>query len=508
MFNVAIYARKSVYREGSLSVENQINFCKEYISKKYNDTNFSVFEDEGFTGSNTNRPKFLKLMQLVKSKKIDIVVCYKIDRIARNIVDFVNIFDEFQKNNVTLISITEGFDPSTPIGKMLMLFLASFAEMERMNIAQRVKDNNLALAKRGKWSGGGTPLGYKQGNKTLEIDNADAIKEIFKMKADRKGLTEIMEYINNKYNNFLSSKDVLGRIFRHTIYVKSSDLVSDYLKKNNCSVIGNPDGAHSYLKYKDKESKITYMCIAESIEGIIDDVTWLRVQKIADENNKKENSRFSKNYWLTKTLKCPICGNTYMGQTKKWNHKYIKKDGTESIYTFIHDYYMCRDMGKGKYKTCTNTKRIKKEFIESRIEELILSLKKNKNKFNKIYELTETNNYDKDLDYINKKICKLEKQIELLTEKITFATMEVSKILMLQLDKIIVEKNTLLNKRTEIELKNIDIKNNKLNKDTVYDSINEFSKNLSVERKRDLLMNIFESISYDPMNDKLGVTFR
>lgn len=91
------------------------------------------------------------MMELAKIKQFDIIAVYKIDRIARNIVDFVNVFDELDKLGIRLISITEGFDPSTPAGKMMMMLLASFAEMERMNIAQRVKDNMKELAKMGRW---------------------------------------------------------------------------------------------------------------------------------------------------------------------------------------------------------------------------------------------------------------------------------------------------------------------------------------------------------------------
>ena len=73
----------------------------------------------------------------------------------------MNTFDILKKNKVSLVSITEGFDPTTPVGMMLMTMIAGFAEMERMNIAQRVKDNMNALAKMGRWLGGTPPTGYK-----------------------------------------------------------------------------------------------------------------------------------------------------------------------------------------------------------------------------------------------------------------------------------------------------------------------------------------------------------
>ena len=137
---IAIYTRKSVAVERSESIQTQIEMCKKYFKGK---NEFEIFEDEGFSGGNTNRPSFKKMMSLVKLGKFDAVAVYKVDRIARNIVDFFKIFDELEKYNVKLISITEGFDPSTPSGKMMMVMLAGFADMERENIRQRVKDNIL-----------------------------------------------------------------------------------------------------------------------------------------------------------------------------------------------------------------------------------------------------------------------------------------------------------------------------------------------------------------------------
>ncbi|HHD2591119.1 recombinase family protein [Clostridium perfringens] len=124
--------------------------CKDYINNKFPNAKFKVFEDEGFSGGNTNRPTFQKMLRMAQLNEIDIVVCYKVDRIARNILDFLKILELFKENNVELISISEWFDPNTQMGKVILALLASFAEMERTNIQQRVKDNLLSVAKKGK----------------------------------------------------------------------------------------------------------------------------------------------------------------------------------------------------------------------------------------------------------------------------------------------------------------------------------------------------------------------
>lgn len=251
---------------------------------------------------------------------------------------------------------------------------------------------------------------------------------------------------------------------------------------------------HSYLRYNDHESKNFYMCVAADVKGIVDDKIWLQVQKIADENISREGTSFSKKYWLTKTLRCPICGKTYMGHTRHL------PSGT-------YEYYACRDMNQGKYKTCTNTKRSKKEEVENYVENFIEKLK-NKDIFESVYSSAEEFNYDKDIEKLTKEINKLEKQAESLTEKITFASVKVSKRLMDQQDKILEKQENLIVQKEELELKNASTKNSKLNKDIAYKSICAFNKNLQCNEKRTLVMNIFDSIVYDPYINDYGVTFR
>ena len=195
MKKVAIYSRKSVLVEGSVSIETQINMCKDYINNKFPNAKFKVFEDEGFSGGNTNRPAFQKMLRMAQLNEIDIVVCYKVDRIARNTLDFLKILELFKENNVELISISEGFDPNTQMGKVMLTLLASFAEMERSNIQQRVKDNLLSVAKKGKWTGGSPPTGFKNGlNGGLEWDKKDMILDTFNIKYEKETNSKILEY--------------------------------------------------------------------------------------------------------------------------------------------------------------------------------------------------------------------------------------------------------------------------------------------------------------------------
>ena len=90
MKRIAIYSRKSIFTGKGESIENQISLCKKHCENYMNKDIFifKIYEDEGFSGKNTNRPKFKKLIQDIKNKNIDILICYRLDRISRNVSDF------------------------------------------------------------------------------------------------------------------------------------------------------------------------------------------------------------------------------------------------------------------------------------------------------------------------------------------------------------------------------------------------------------------------------------
>jgi len=86
----AIYSRKSKFTGKGESVENQIQLCKEHGMKYLglSEDDFTIYEDEGFSGGNTNRPQFQRLIKDAKARKFDILICYRLDRISRNVSDF------------------------------------------------------------------------------------------------------------------------------------------------------------------------------------------------------------------------------------------------------------------------------------------------------------------------------------------------------------------------------------------------------------------------------------
>lgn len=99
-------------------------------------------------------------MQDAKANKFDYLVCYRLDRISRNVSDFSTLIEKLNKLDISFISIKEQFDTSTPMGRAMMFISSVFAQLERETIAERIKDNMYELARTGRWLGGKTPHGF------------------------------------------------------------------------------------------------------------------------------------------------------------------------------------------------------------------------------------------------------------------------------------------------------------------------------------------------------------
>ena len=111
-----IYARQSVDRKDSISIESQIDFCKYELKGG----SCKVFKDKGYSGKNTDRPEFQKLLGEIRKGRVRRVIVYKLDRISRSILDFANMMELFQEYDVEFVSSTEKFDTSTPMGRAML----------------------------------------------------------------------------------------------------------------------------------------------------------------------------------------------------------------------------------------------------------------------------------------------------------------------------------------------------------------------------------------------------
>src|SRR5882757_8077121 len=117
------------------------------------------YDDGGFTGGNTDRPGLQRLLDDIRSGKIDVIVVYKVDRLTRSLADFAKLVELFDQHKVSFVSVTQQFNTTTSMGRLTLNVLLSFAQFERDVTSERIRDKIAASKRKGLWVGGNLPLG-------------------------------------------------------------------------------------------------------------------------------------------------------------------------------------------------------------------------------------------------------------------------------------------------------------------------------------------------------------
>ena len=183
----AVYTRKSTDHNLGLafnSLDAQREACQAYITSQAHEGWTLVpthFDDGGLSGASLDRPALKALLEVVRAKKIDIIVVYKVDRLTRSLADFAKLVELFDKNEVSFVSVTQSFNTTSSMGRLTLNVLLSFAQFEREVIGERVRDKISASKRKGIWVGGPLPLGYRSVDKKLEIipEEAALVRTIF-----------------------------------------------------------------------------------------------------------------------------------------------------------------------------------------------------------------------------------------------------------------------------------------------------------------------------------------
>lgn len=131
-----------------------------------------IYIDAGISGKTTGRPAFQAMTQAAKEGEINRIVAMKLDRIARNVKDFLSIVDELKAVGCDLVLVKESFDTSTPNGKFALTMFAAMAELEASTITERVMSGKAQKASEGGYNGSRCPLGYKYANGAFVVDSS------------------------------------------------------------------------------------------------------------------------------------------------------------------------------------------------------------------------------------------------------------------------------------------------------------------------------------------------
>lgn len=350
---IAIYSRKSKYSDKGNSCGNQIELAMKYIKQHFPEDEYDVeiviYEDEGFSGGNIDRPQFQKMLKQGREKHFDKLICYRLDRISRNIADFSNLMSELTRFHTDFISIKEQFDTSTPMGRAMMYIASVFAQLEREVIAERIRDNMIELAKTGRWLGGETPTGFnaeryelvnlyeKNNDNTLEkkkkkacklIENKEereVIEIIFKKYLEIKSLTGLETYLIQ--HNILSRRGVyfgtsrLRDVLTNPVYSTYDQNVKDYFESKGMRIFIDESrkdalGKYGLISYNKKDGERNKKDMSEWIiavglhPGYVTGLDWIRTQELIEKNSEKRYRANCKHEALfSGILRCGQCGS-------------------------------------------------------------------------------------------------------------------------------------------------------------------------------------------------------
>jgi site-specific DNA recombinase len=201
----AVYARQSV-SEGngeSASISVQREACEAFIAAHRAEGWVALsdtYVDQGISGATLQRPGMQRLLADVAADRVDAIITYKLDRVSRNLADFAALVAMLDRRGIRLVSVTQSFDTKSAIGRLTLGILMSFSEFERSLVSERTRDAVVAARKKGRWTGGITPLGYAlvAGKLVPEPIEAQRVKETFALYLQTESLIDTAEEMNRR----------------------------------------------------------------------------------------------------------------------------------------------------------------------------------------------------------------------------------------------------------------------------------------------------------------------
>ena len=332
----AIYTRKST-EEGLVqefnSLDAQREAAEQYIASQAGEGWVCLperYDDGGYSGGNMDRPSLQRLLADAADGKVDCIVVYKIDRLSRSLLDFARIAQVLEQHGVSFVAVTQQFNTSTSMGRLMLNVLLSFAQFERELASERTRDKIAATRRKGKWSGGRPLLGYdidrsRPGAIRLVVneDEAERVRQIFELYLEHGSLMPVVEILNKRgwrTKQWLTKKrgELGGRPF---------DKGKLFKLVTNLTYLG----------------KVTYKTEVHEGEhdAIIREDLWRRVQARLQRNGRSggAEARNKHGALLRGLLHCGPCGCAM-------THAYTQKKDR------LYRYYVCARAQKRGWQSC------------------------------------------------------------------------------------------------------------------------------------------------------------
>lgn len=375
---IGLYARVSTEMQtDGYSIQGQLNQLKEYCQFQGYKV-IDEYTDRGISGKTTQRPALQRMLKDAKENKLDCIMVYKTNRLARNTSDLLSIVEKLYKLNVEFFSLTEKIEIATSTGKLMLQILASFSEFERNTIVENVYNGQRQRAIEGYYQGN-LPLGYDKipdSKKELMINQHEAniVKYIFESYAKGHGYRKIANALNHK--GYVTKKDNPFSINSIT-----------YILVNPFYI-----GKIQFAKYKDWNEKRRKGLNDKPIiaDGkhppIISQELWDKVQSRKKQVSQKPQVHGKGTNLLTGIIHCPECGAPMAAS----NTTNTLKDGTKKRIR----YYSCSNFRNKGSKVCSANS-VRADVIEKYVMDQILEIVKS----NKVLkQVVERVNQDSQID--------------------------------------------------------------------------------------------------------------
>lgn len=497
IYNVGLYIRLSREDDDktleSESITNQKSLLLQYV-KENNLRVYDIYIDDGYSGTNFDRPDFNRLLNDIELGKINMVITKDMSRLGRDYIGTGNLIEKyFPEHNVRYIAVTDNIDTFLDSSNNdIAPFKAIMNDMYAKDISKKIKSSLRAKMKEGKWVGGRTPFGYNQDkdNKNhlmINEEQANIVRRIFDMCLEGLSFFKIAKKLTNEgvktpaqYYNFEWKKNynlkygewhskTVRDILTNRMYI--GDMVQNRRVKVNYKV-------KKVIKNNPKD----YIVVENTHEAIIDKDIFYEVQKRIPKNKGRNEKK--EIHLLDGLLYCGDCGHRISIQSRR------KKDNR--CYTICNYYrtYM-------RQKLCTthsnNYEKLEKAIIKSLTEMCLNYINKDKIK----------NNVLTNLDVDNKVNDK--KELEMIINDIKQINDNLDIIYIDKLNKKITEEQF---ERVKTKLGNeLMIKQNRYNElnNNMNYTINEESKNKMVieyinkflsmkDPSRELIINLIDKI--------------
>lgn len=363
IYKVGVYCRLSK-DDGtdteSSSIATQKSILSDYV-KKQGWHLVKTYVDDGYSGTNFNRPDFQNMIKDIESGQIDCVITKDLSRLGRNYLDcglYLEVF--FPEHNIRYIAVNDGVDTLNKSAMDITPFRNILNEMYATDVSVKVKSAKRARFNQGKYLGTTAPYGYKKDpndHNHLIIDEvvAPIVRKIFELALDGNGIPKIRKYLNSNQilrpaayatENGVSGYERYFENFDENRYIWSENSVRGILRSAVYAghLVGYKRPAVSMKSKKRPSQKPENWEIVENThEAIISQEDFDVVQKLMT-SRRKENTSGYDNIFVG-LIKCADCG---YGMRAMSANRRKRPDVIDCVQ------YVCNNYGRYGNVNCTS----------------------------------------------------------------------------------------------------------------------------------------------------------